>query len=189
MKNDEVSKKQFECAPFDCSERTSAMRPPLWYLFAVQAVLYSLACAFIAGVIVVVLAPAIAWLFIHQWQWATFGVWLLFTLFGIPFGIFVAGMDTLNEWTKRTTASVPIKVTVFAITSTVLVAGLLYVAENVGLYVYSHYPPEISAKTATENNPNDATNPYTSLINSGGSNTIGGIPISSPSPTNPNRAK
>lgn len=159
------------------------------FIFTVQAVIYALACALSFGFAVVVLVPPIVWISIHQWQWATFGEWLLFTLFGILFGVFVAGMDTLNEWTKRTTASVPIKVTVFAITSTVLVAGLLYVAENIGHYVYSHYPPEVSAKTATENNPNDAPNPYTSLINSGGNNTIGGIPISSPSPTNPNSAK
>lgn len=165
------------------------MRPPLWYLFTVQAVIYASAAALLFGLLVAVVIPPMVWLFIHQWQWATFGEWLLFTLFGIPFGIFVAGMDTLNEWTKRTTASVPIKVTVFAITSTVLVAGLLYVAENIGLYVYSHYPPEITAQTAVENNPNDAPNPYSSLINSGGNNTIGGIPISSPLPTNQNRAK
>jgi hypothetical protein len=70
-----------------------------------------------------------------------------------------------------------------------LILGGLFLVGIIKSYVDRSYPPEISAKTATENNPNDAPNPYTSLINSGGNNTIGGIPISSPSPTNPNRAK
>lgn len=165
------------------------MRPPLWYLFTVQAVIYAAATAFLFGLLDVAVIPPMVWLFTHQWQWATFGEWLRYTLGGVLVGILMAGVLTTYEWTLRTSVSVKSKIAVSFFIYAFLTLGVLFLAVKIKSYVDSHYPPEIAAKTATENNPNDAPNPYTSLINSGGNNTIGGIPISSPSPTNQNRAK
>lgn len=159
------------------------------FIFTVQAVIYAAAFAFLFGLLGVVVIPLMVWLFTYQLQWATFSEWLGYTLLGVSMGIMGAAMLTVIAWGNQTRASVITKTLVFVLLIGLSGGGGIYSAKAIRSYVYSHYPPEISADVATKNISTDAPNPYISLTNSGGNNTIGGIPISSPSPTNPNRAK
>lgn len=165
------------------------VKPPLYLYFITHAVpviaILCLGVCLISGL----WYPLSHWVFEDRLVWMPINVWLGLTLVGVPIGVMMAGILTLTEWWQRTSAPIFIKGVIYAVAATLLIAGLLYVVKNFRSYVDNKFPLEISVDVATKNSPNDAPNPYTSLINSGESNTIGGIPISSPSPTNPNRAK
>lgn len=68
------------------------MRPPLWYLFTVQAMMYALGFTLCFGVVGVVIVPPVVWLSIHQWVWPEFNRWLANTLVGVPIGVMTAGI-------------------------------------------------------------------------------------------------
>lgn len=106
--------------------------PKLWVYFTVNAVnaVISLCVAVsLSGLIV----PSLVWVFTHQFHWMSFNRWMSIVLAGIPVGIMMAGMLTLNEWLQRTDAPVMKKIVISAVVTTILMGSMYQVVLGINI--------------------------------------------------------